>query len=80
MSKNAGAGLAKSKFVIFHGTKDPYAQQVDDIIGCLLDAKVDLTSYLCEGCGHGDLPLCVQSLPEHTCEVRRMAEMISGGR
>jgi len=75
-SLQAGAA-AKSNFVIFHGDKDPYAEQVDDIIGCLQDNQVPLKAFLVNGCGHGDLPMCMVSKPQHTCFIQLMDAAIS---
>ena len=64
-----GAPLPRTTFVIYHGDKDPYAEQVDDIIGCMLKKGLRLKSYLVPGCGHGDLPACMGSAVEYTCYV-----------
>jgi S-formylglutathione hydrolase FrmB len=66
-----------SHFTIYHGDQDPYAEQVDNIIGCLEKNKVPTNKYLVHGCGHGDLPLCIGDKPENTCLVKSLQDGIA---
>jgi hypothetical protein len=76
--KATDLSLAQSQIVIFHGDKDPYFAQVDDIIGCLQAKEtLALTTYVVAGCGHGDLPMCMARLPEQTCMVETVQEWIA---
>ena len=87
VAKNTASELPERKqqqITIFHGDQDPYADQVDDIIGCLLDVKeqrnLHLTSYLVHGCGHGNLPECITDKTENQCFLQSLKQAIGGSR
>jgi hypothetical protein len=77
--RSKSADMSKSRFSIFHGDVDIHADQVDEIIGCMQDAGLTLTSYVSQGCGHGDLPFCMTSQPELRCYYEAFQDYMLGG-
>merc|ERR1712034_37913 len=55
---------------IFYGAIDPFRDGIEHMRQCMTNFSVPVSFTMVEGCGHGDLPMCIINKPEYCTFVK----------